>query len=156
MSTTIQPKMCAVCYIVLDQSGDGWIHTRELVGKSDHIAVPVDYNAAHVHTMCDFCYDEVLKPDAYTVPASNFQMPVIPTVSAGNWAACAACAYLVRTGDWNGLTDRATEMYLKREPGSRLAGGTIHEWLGQSYEQLRQHMTGPVRPWEPGDEEVSV
>jgi hypothetical protein len=152
MSEKISPKMCAVCGISLDQVGGQWFHIRELVGKSDHVAVPVDYDPAQVRAMCDFCYLEIPRDDIWTVLAQDFQIPIIGTMSAGNWAACSTCVGYVRLGAWSALVDHAGTEYTRRNGGNPTE---IKMWLTALYERLSKNLTDPPRKWQPGDEEVN-
>lgn len=147
----IQPMICGVCYQVLDRMGDQWFHMRELAGKSDHIAVPIDYDDERIQTRCDFCYDKISKADLSAVPASDFIVPILNTRSVGAWACCPSCVPLVEKRDWVGIADRAIKAVPAKSKESRDAA---YQWMGTLHAQLAAHMTGPVRPWEPGDEKV--
>lgn len=143
------PKICAVCGQVLDQWLGRWIHTSEIVGVSDHIVVPVDYDEDLLVTRCDFCHDVVALTDRWVVPANDFMTP-IGTMSQGNWAACPPCARLVTANDWDALIERL----LKRQ--DRDADGppveVIRAFVGELYAKLRTHQTGIPRLFLPGDE----
>lgn len=152
MSGGKPPMMCGVCNIALEEDNAGrWLHAQELIGRSDHIAVPVAYDYATIRTICDFCYTETSQAEVWTVPARDFMMPIIPTMSVGGWAACPDCAQLLRGDEWAKLTDRATDYYVAGHPEG-VPRKAIHAWLTQAYAKLADHMTGPVRPWQPGDE----
>lgn len=150
------PKVCAVCGIVLDRAPnplgpaapEQWIHTAELFGKSDHMAVPVDYAAVPVRTMCDFCYDEVPASKLWVVEARDFKAPVIGTMSIGGWAACETDAQLVAARDWTAVQER----YFTKRP--EMANPTTRAWLPLMHAELEKHMVGEPRPWRAGDEKA--
>lgn len=153
MTELIQPKLCAVCHQVLDRlgtpfGGTQWIHSLEIVGKSDHVAVPVDYADVPVKCMCDFCFDEVPTGKIWTVVATDFKVPVIGSMSDGGWAACSDCAQIADRRAWSEMVER----YLAKKGDQ---GPEVRQWLGMLYAELEKHMT-EVRPWRAGDEKVSA
>lgn len=87
--------------------------------------------------MCDFCLDEnarwALPVEDYTAGPGG--------ENVGDWAACDACASLLRANDWEKLTARAVAAMEARHPG----GGISRKAFDFLYEQLRQHIIGEVR-----------
>jgi len=58
--------------------------------------------------ICDFCSS----PDAkWRCPAISFPVFEISSASEGDWAACDACAALIRAGDRIGLAQRSAETF---------------------------------------------
>jgi len=146
-----QPKICGVCGQVLDQWQGGWIHAAELAGKTDHIAVPVDYDERMLVTHCDFCHGEMALADRWVLPAEDFMLPT-GSMSQGAWAACPTCARLIAADDWKGLIDR--HMHEQQAKATGFEALVFRSFLAQLYGEVKTHQTGPVRPWEPGDETV--
>lgn len=146
----IHPKVCAVCGQVLDRYQGGWIHTAELVqAPNSHVAVPVEYGAVPLVTRCDFCHRTVELFQRWCVPATDFEVPLIKTVSIGGWACDKVCADLVAARDWNGLIDRHYA-----SPETQTVDAPIYrEWLEKLYAKLEEHMEEP-RPFRAGDELV--
>lgn len=145
--TQISPKVCGVCGQVLDRRGpDEWLHSRELAGLSDHIAVPVNYEDIPVRTMCDFCYDEVPIAQAWTLPAKDFLVPIVGHVSAGSWACCSVCAAIVKRGAWEEIIARVATRKPLNLP--------TRTFMRRLFRRLESNITGPVRPWRAGDEKV--
>jgi hypothetical protein len=148
MSELVQPMVCAVCGQVLDQWQGQWIHARETVGKSDHVAVPVQYGAVPLVTRCDFCYAVVDLDKRWTLPVHDFVMPMINTGSSGNWAACESCADLIGKGDWDAVIIRHLESPETSTPNDPI----YHKFLGDLYRMVRENAFGSIRPWRAGDE----
>lgn len=162
-----RPKVCAVCGYLLSGFGKGplpspddeWIHVQELVGEADHVAIPVDYDAVPINVKCDFCHQAVGFGQDWTVPATDFEMPMPPGaptghVSLGNWGACDECASLIRRKRWTQLINRALDAFQEgeRRPVSPAIRQALRRHLTLAYSLLERHMTGPVRPWRAGDE----
>ena len=148
-------KACAVCGRVLDQIGEEWAHVYEVIGHGDHVAVPVDYDAIPVDVVCDFCGALILDGQVTTVPTEPFSMPMGQSRSMGNWAACRLCAGLIEGGHWELLVRRCAIQF--EEEAERLGEPpmdrrVLTQWLTETYDLVRQHMTGPARPWQTGDE----
>lgn len=140
-----QPKMCGVCGTVLDQWLGQWIHAGEVVGHTDHIAVPVDYDEGRLVPKCDFCADSVALEERWVLPAEDFTVPLIGSRSRGGWLACPVCAPLIAEGDWEAVAAR--HMVQRQQPDA-----TLHNWLLELYGVLATHATEPVRRFRPGDE----
>lgn len=93
--------------------------------------------------VCDFCSSVDV---TWAYPAGDFQPdPDLPQASAGGWAACEPCAELIEAGDWEGLTDRATDAAVKRS-GGVLDASFIRPQLRQLYAVFSEFRTGPRRP----------
>lgn len=143
------PMMCAVCGVVLDRWLDGWIHSGEIVGSTDHIAVPVPYDESRLVAKCDFCADAVPLKDRWLLPARDFKIPMMNHWSRGGWMACACCASLVAQDQWNVLVDR----YMARASGGDPeATAMMRAFMVQLYRTLASNTLGAVRPFQPGDE----
>src|SRR4051812_26185576 len=105
-------KMCAVCGFVLDEYDGKPMHSAELAGRSDHVAVPIDYDPRMVRSKCDFCGLEVVLEGCYTVVVPDFRVPVINHTSQGNWLACPECVAVLMPADpavglaWGALRQR--------------------------------------------------
>jgi len=148
----IHPKVCAVCGQVCDRNQDGeWLHALELVGKSDHVCVPVDYGEVPTVWRCDFCHRIVPLEAMWTVPATTFRSMVTGQFMVGGWACDSECAQLARSLDWDGLVDRymaSPETNIPDQPLFRMATRTL-------YQELAAHMTALPRPWQAGDEKTT-
>lgn len=156
------PFVCAVCGRVLERVSDeerggetvGWVHPYSiragLIGeREDHVAVPVPYaDLPHPDTRCDFCYE--VGPQ-WVVPANDFvdvdmiqdlTLPNQPTVaSAGDWAACDACADLISKGRWEFVINRVKRGWRARH-GSPMVP-LVEQHLRRQYKELRKQITGP-------------
>ena len=68
--------------------------------------------------ICDFCSS----PDVVSVYGANdfildsFEVDGVLPASRGDWCACAECAAIVATRDWNALARRAAVCYLEAHP----------------------------------------
>lgn len=138
--------MCGLCDVLLVWKGDQPAHAKE----TDHEALPMPFDADKAHFKCDFCGD--VYPDvqnAFTLPANDFPDPVIPNAnSRGAWCACMPCAVHIGDGDWDKVFERAIAG-LDPTPALRQEMG---QWLKALHFRLRQNITGPLRPYKPGDE----
>ena len=151
-------KMCAVCGQILDKierSGQvGWGHAGELSGRSDHIAVPIDYDESVLVSLCDFCGDKVPLDKRHYLPVADFRVAFLRDAqgdeirNSGGYNCCGHCAYLVNLDDWNRLIGRF--MHLHPNVNSNTLTGITLLWR-----VVRENITGPVRPWRPGDERVA-
>jgi hypothetical protein len=66
--------------------------------------------------VCDFC-GEACNSDmrgAKAYDCADFAMPITGMVSHGAWGACAACAALIDSEQWNSLEERMTEIHSRR------------------------------------------
>lgn len=147
MNQSLPPKMCVVCGRVLDwtdaPTGSGWTHPLLDQVNEDHAPVPVDPADApeQMRGRCDFCAQE---HPAFIVPARSFLSPFPGSASEGDWAACKDCADAISCDHWDKVTVRAIRGYRAKtgramEPELRIA-------VWQMYQQLRENITGPVRP----------
>lgn len=144
-----RPMVCAVCSKILNRMDGKWLHASELVGKSDHLCVPIEWtDEVLVTTMCDFCQAETVEVATFTVPARDFTVPIVNGRSLGAWAACADCAPLVEAEQWDDVAVRA---YANMEAKGQ-GGEHVRIYLKLLYEALAAHRDGPVRPFKPGDE----
>jgi hypothetical protein len=146
---------CAVCHRVLDwmQRSDGsgghWVHTAQDRSNQDHEPVwaPED---AQTEYRCDFCN---LNGPTFILPCSDFRIPG-PTKqhSVGEWLACGTCAPMVSNGEWTDLTERAITVSPSLSVGIQLGElkrADVREWVTAMYRELRQHIIGPLGPWQP-------
>lgn len=137
-------KICLVCGYVLDfhsrtQTYEHTIATiEETGGTEDHPVIPVFTSEApqQLRELCDFCYAE---GTSWVVPARTFQMPNQPSVSTGDWAACAHCGPLVAGDRWNTLFRRAKAGY---EARNGPMNSFVETALKAMYRKLRKNITG--------------
>jgi hypothetical protein len=141
---------CGVCGVLLNELNGEKVHAGELLGKIDHITVPVPFNPQTARYKCDFCGDVRQNvTEAATLPANDFPDPIIPNAWArGGWAACPTCTPLVAAGDWDAIHDRAMAD-LNPPPAAREA---VANWLRLMHLRLQENITGPLQPYQPGDE----
>lgn len=141
---------CSICKVILVVRSGVYVHASSET-NADHAAVPEPFDPANAVYKCDFCGVERQDvTEAYTLPANDFPDPVIPNAWArGGWCACPLCATRLQDDDWDGLLDRAL--------AAMGATGGLHaafqSWLSSLYERLRDNITGPLRPYKPGDEQ---
>lgn len=101
------------------------------------------YNIQARVPMCDFCSSQHV---THNVLADDFEIATDGTVhhwSRADWAACDACAALVRANEWEALARRAALAH----PGMGLAALPI---VRELHDKLRRHMKG-VQPLEGHD-----
>lgn len=142
-----QFRICAVCQRVLNRHvhpllGEHWEHTlqEELDTTSRHDPVPIVMPADYGQGRCDFCNTDWPR---YEVPAEDFTMRANYR-SRGNWAACAACADLVRTGEWEQLLQqRVVALHAQRD---RPMNRTQVREVRKLYRTLARHITGDPIP----------
>lgn len=145
----IQPKVCAVCGQVCDRYEGKWVHTAEVVGKGDHVCIPVDYNAVELVTRCDFCHRTVELKDRWVVVADDFRVPLIGSVSVGGWACDEPCARIAQRTAWDEMIERHLT-----SPNSQTEDAPLYRmFLVQLYAELERHMH-EVRPFRAGDEMI--
>jgi len=133
----LTPTACGVCGHVLnlysDAFGERWVHA--LPSDEDHPPVPVYADSIHTTFMCDFCLAEGA---SWALPVEDYA-DSSTAASSGDWAACDACAALLRVNDWDKLITRTVA-------ASRNRGNSYsrqdYELL---YQKLRQHVIGKVR-----------
>lgn len=130
--------VCAACGRVLDyHDGKGWAHPVGDQTLQDHPAVPVRDTEVPVKEKCDFCFADTTE---WLLPARNFQ--VGPNHgSEGDWAACSACAELIRKNEWTRLVGRVKDLWPHAEPMT--PDGEL--WLRRTYRALRDNITGDLR-----------
>lgn len=146
--------VCAVCGRVLERRTDldtgehiEWLHPFPMrmgaIGESeDHMPVPVPFDELpHPDTRCDFCYE--INPQ-WTLPARSFTHTT-PSFeahgSAGDWAACDACADLLNRGMWSVLIRRAVKAYTERTGDPMEIAEMV---IKVTYRNLRKNITGAV------------
>lgn len=146
------PMMCAVCHQVLGQFLGRWVHELEVItGERDHVTVPVEYDERLLVSRCDFCYCEVRLVERVVLPAEDFTTP-IGARSTGNWNTCPECAQMIAGGLWEAVIDRYMQrMRSDLEPDQ---AATMRTFLQALYRDVQTHQTGPLRPWQPGDERI--
>ncbi|HEX5119836.1 MAG TPA: hypothetical protein VFW65_32015 [Pseudonocardiaceae bacterium] len=141
MTADLPSKVCATCgsalNSIIDEDGAGYIHPA--LADHSHEPVPIDPPAGWTGE-CDFCG---AKRPTFVLPAASFELPRPGQYSEGNWAACDACASLLRTGSWSGLMGRTVRQFRRRwgfpmPAGMRFALHALHQ-------RLRNNVTGPVR-----------
>jgi hypothetical protein len=142
--------ICGVCGRVLDWGPKvGFIHNiMDASEELDHIAVPVPAADApqQVRARCDFCSGE---NPTWELPARDFEFEGIAgSGSIGDWAACDICADLIRKNAWTALTKRSAEWFGKNNNQPPLDGQGLAN-LRRMHRQLRQNITGPIRPLTP-------
>jgi len=144
-------RVCAVCARVLDLvehdgAVRGWQHTMA-DQPEDHPAVPVAPADVHAALRCDFCLADDPRWD---IPARTFVYDGAPGAgSDGDWAACDACAELIRRHRWTMLRQRAVAAFVDRHGLAPEQEQRMGRALGRLYRQLRANMLGPPRPIEP-------
>jgi hypothetical protein len=86
--------------------------------------------------ICDFCSS----PDpSWRCKAISFPVSEVRSACEGDWAACDACAALVRTGDRIGLARRSAEMFSAKY-GLRVDVTPFVELYAMFFE----HRCGPI------------
>lgn len=86
--------------------------------------------------ICDFCSS----PDpGWRCPAISFPVFEVRSASEGDWAACDACAALIRAGDRTGLARRSAETFSARY-GVRLDVAPFLDLHARFFE----HRCGPI------------
>lgn len=149
-------KVCATCKMIVTEAGpDTWVHVYE---PRPHEVVPEDYGGIPYNVECDFCSSRILRGELAVVPLEPFQLPPDGTrqSSDGDWTACRLCGSLIEGDHWDILVRRSI---LRYEEESRLLGeppmdrAELADWLTKAYALVRDHMTGPIRPWRAGDEQ---
>lgn len=132
--------VCAVCGRTCDWNDSTKRNEHSLQDQdgADHPAVPVKASELqHHNARCDFCNQDVPEGSIWTVPASDFPMPMIPTMSVGDWAACSTCVDLIRRDRWTALISRVVSL-----SPSALTTGVHKDWLKALYRKLAVHITG--------------
>lgn len=154
-------QSCAVCARMLENIVDqktgrsvGWQHPGDIrVAGEDHPAVPVPESSIDTERRCDFCF--WIHPE-WELPTQDFRYDWLPDdfpmpiESKNNWAACDACAELLREDKWFKLVGRAKRAFLGRYPYPETGNDPdynriMSSWFAQMYQQLQRHVTGPVR-----------
>ena len=134
-----QSMACAVCGLILHRrtettcgrTTETWLHYED----ADHLTVPVLAADIRANFRCDFCMADHAR---WTLPVERYE--VAPgNMNDGDWAACDACAALLRISNWDMLTTRAHRIFRESHPGTPRQA---FQWM---YRQLRGHVTGPVR-----------
>lgn len=146
----IQPKVCAVCRQVCDRKDGEYIHSLELVGKSDHVCVPVDYGQVPTVVRCDFCYRIVDHEELWTVPSQDFMAPHVNHGMIGGWACDQECAELATAHNWYALVQRHRQSPFTEVPDNPIYNKVIFDL----YVTLGHNMLGDARPWQAGDEQT--
>lgn len=141
---------CAVCAQVLfplataTPNGDevvAWLHRAELTGGPvDHIAVPVGVDEVHADVRCDFCSGP---EPTWVLPVASFEAGSEHT-SHQDWAACDACARLLRKQQWDRLTKRVVLASAARHRISPSEPSLI-ESVETLFAQVRENQSGPIR-----------
>lgn len=104
--------------------------------------------------VCDFCS----RPNpSWAFGCRDFKEPAIPGInlgqqSIGEWAACEACAAMIRQGRWWQLGTRCLDSMIRTHP--ELAGhrDTIRVYLRKLHDRFRANRTGPPTRITPGRE----
>lgn len=143
------PKVfvCDICGRVLDlrtdEQGATYVHTFQDC-PADHEPVPVEAPPGYRGGRCDFC--NVDHPE-FVVPVRDFPVPGLEAThnSLGDWAACAACAQLIKRNQWNALVARV--VVLKKRAGLPISDRAVSA-LRAIYRRLRENIKGAVRPIE--------
>lgn len=149
---------CAVCARVLEILNDTktgekhWMHPYDVrLAGEDHPAVPVLMSEIETELRCDFCF--WIHPQ-WEVPARNFKYNWLPEgfptpmQSTNNWAACDACADLIRQDKWFKLLKRAKTAFMGRFPMENPDpdyNREMSQYFAAMYRQLQENITGPPR-----------
>lgn len=93
---------------------------------------------------CDFCSTMGV---SHVLPVADFNRVggrIIMHRYTGDWATCPACADLLTSDDWDGLTVRATARIAAKH-GLKVTEAMLTNGR-QLHALVREHMLGPVRP----------
>lgn len=147
------PHMCGTCRRVVnwfepvDGSPGRWVHSAQDLA-ADHAVEPVPVDGT-VRGRCDFC--SVDNP-TWVLPARPFEVVKGPGMGFHSvddtWAACDACAELIRANHWLALVDRVLDTFPTEDGKPTLSDQFM---LVALYNTLRRNVTGPLRPiseWE--------
>jgi hypothetical protein len=143
MSNNDSPQtICHTCRHALDvlvnDDGAHFIHTAN--DPDDHEVIPVEPEQGW-RGRCDFCSSTT---PTHVLPARDFAIPDSPEISRGNWAACDACANLLRNSHMDWLLIRAIASFDIINGFSMPIPARIH--LAKLYRALQLAVTGPIRP----------
>jgi hypothetical protein len=153
-----EKRSCAVCARVLHAAQIGrethWVHA-DLGYDEDHPPVPVGQDEMETQFRCDFCF----KADPpWVLPTRAFESgeqrlgdgSLVDTMAGENFAACDECARLIRAGRWNSVINRVMRAVHERHgfPITGDLGRAVRDQLNEFYAQVRQNITGPLRPRE--------
>lgn len=151
MAGDIAAIQCGVCGVLLNYLDGKPIHAGDLSGEIDHPTVPVPFNPQTARYKCDICAevnDDVTT--AHTLPANDFDDPVVPNAHCrGGWALCPTCSSHVKADDWPALAERA---YEGLGESSKKYERELRAWIKLLHARLRENITGPIQPYQPGDE----
>jgi len=134
--------VCQTCRRILsyDEATGQYVHPQEHL-HWDHapVAVP-DLEFLYINEKCDFCFADT---SAWVLPAEPFV--IAPGHgSDGDWAACEACAELIRADAWYKLLQLVRKRWPEAHSGNRMPPETaqLHHLLWQ---ELRTHVTGQLQ-----------
>lgn len=138
--------MCNICTHILDYDAAQHCFVHGSAAPKGHDPVPIPYVAENATIVCDLCsYQQVPLADVWTIPCRSFEMPTLPDmqprISDGDWAACSACAALIRAGKWSELATAAIGRH-----ATRAYAPVMRAWVAELHARLRNNMTGPPRP----------
>lgn len=142
MPTVADWKVCGVCGVALskithpDGQIIGWRHPS-IAEPADHPAIPVDIGEVPQQLHCDFC--GIAGEMHWELPVRDFQIG--HHISRNNYAACDACADLLRVDDITGLVDRMCRVFDelgKSRPRAAVLFGVA---------LVLDHQTGPLQPY---------
>ena len=133
--------ICRTCRyaldVLVDDDGAHFIHTAN--DPDDHEVIPVEPEQGW-RGRCDFCSSAT---STHVLPARDFAIPDSPEISRGNWAACEACANLLRNERWDWLLARAIATF-HATYGFPMPS-TAQLQIGTLYRALQLAVTGPIR-----------
>lgn len=103
-----------------------------------------EWHQITVTQVCDFC----TSPDViWCFPCKPFQMPAPDSgsnhMSADDWSACDDCKELIEAGRLNDLSQRATEMSIKRSPELASARRVIEASQRELHRCFAANRNGP-------------
>jgi hypothetical protein len=138
----IPHMICRTCRhaldVLVDDDGAHFIHST--TDPDGHDVIPVDPEQGW-RGRCDFCSST---SPTHVLPARDFAIPNSPAMSRGNWAACDACAKLLRNDHMDWLLLRIVANFEITNGYPMPLPARIH--LANLYRALQLAVTGPIRP----------
>lgn len=140
------PVMCGVCgrVGVFDMNTRTYQHGAQ--DTDDHPYVPVRITDApeQLQGRCDFC--NLTGEQHWLLPVEDYPVGLLPDGreywNRGGYAACDACADLIRRNRWTALVNRVAE--LRCQEGSAKTLIELRAMYTFAYKELRRHITGPL------------
>lgn len=119
MSTEQEPMICGVCRRVLSRMIEGGVVTYIHSHDTNHDPDPMPQREMlTVDLVCDFCSAPTPEAQLWTVLTTNFieRIGNLDYEAGEDWAACPFCADLIRTGQWDSLSEHALRTLLVKHP----------------------------------------